>query len=201
VNGEKRRGSGLLMLALVFYGLLLLVAVGVTALWGDFATWFPQKAVLEWGVDLVIGFLVGNIVVEGTRLLSLRLRLFEELTREFGRILGILSWQEVFWLALASGIAEEALFRAALQPLWGLTIASLCFGLAHVGPGRRFLPWTVFAVAFGFLAGALVEWRSGLLLPAVVHITVNGRNLYWISKNYGYLKARESLGEAGGEEE
>jgi membrane protease YdiL (CAAX protease family) len=94
-----------------------------------------------------------------------------------GAALGPLSTRDCLVLALLSGIAEEALFRAALQPDVGLVAASLLFGLAHLAPRRELAPWTLFAVAAGLLFGALFDATGNLVAPCVAHFLVNAINL------------------------
>ena len=40
-------------------------------------------------------------------------------------------------VSIFSGVGEEAFFRGAVQQEFGLVVASLLFGLAHIGPDRR----------------------------------------------------------------
>ena len=81
-------------------------------------------------------------------------------------------------------MAEEALFRGALQPQVGLLAASLLFGLAHFAPRRELLPWTVFSLAAGLLLGTLFEETGNLVAPVVAHAGINAVNLRWLSQRY-----------------
>lgn len=90
------------------------------------------------------------------------------------------SRSDLVLLAVFSGIGEEVFFRGAVQPEFGIVIASLAFGLLHVGPDRRFLIWTAWAVAAGFLFGALFEITGGIVAPVVAHVLHNGATfLIW----------------------
>jgi membrane protease YdiL (CAAX protease family) len=60
-----------------------------------------------------------------------------------------------------------------VQQEFGLVVASLVFGLVHVGPDRRYLVWTAWAVLAGFLFGALYEVTGGLLAPILAHSAHN----------------------------
>lgn len=75
-------------------------------------------------------------------------------------------------VAVVSGVAEEALFRAVLQPLVGLWAAALLFAVLHLGPARRLWAWPVVALASGVAFGVLFQ-RSGFPACAVAHVTVN----------------------------
>jgi len=76
-------------------------------------------------------------------------------------------------LAALSGFGEEALFRGALQPVLGLVATSLLFGVLHVGPDRRYLIWTLWAVLAGFVLGLLYNLTGGILAPAAAHALNN----------------------------
>ena len=83
-------------------------------------------------------------------------------------------------ISVFSGIGEEMLFRGAVQPEFGLVVAALAFGLVHIGPDRRYLAWTAWAVLTGFLFGFLYEISGGLLAPVVAHATHNAATfLLW----------------------
>jgi membrane protease YdiL (CAAX protease family) len=74
-------------------------------------------------------------------------------------------------------LGEETFFCGAIQQEFGLVVASLVFGLVHVGPDRRYLVWTVWAVLAGFMFGALYEVTGGLLAPILAHSGHNAATL------------------------
>ena len=76
----------------------------------------------------------------------------------------------IMLLALASGIAEEIVFRGFLQPKVGIVIASVVFGLVHQCKGARM--WSVFAIGAGFILG-WVTIESGSLMPAMIAHSLN----------------------------
>ncbi|MCB9639761.1 MAG: CPBP family intramembrane metalloprotease [Myxococcales bacterium] len=171
-------------LAIWFYAGMFVLACAITFFWGqgDFRPWFPWRGVDGLLFDIALGVGIGLAIVWLSRVGMERLAWGREMMRSFKQSLGRLRRSEVLLMAFLSGIAEEALFRMALQSLWGVWVASILFGLVHTGPKRHYMIWTLFAMAFGFLAGGLVLWRPGLLLPAVIHITVNAMNLAKISE-------------------
>ena len=83
-------------------------------------------------------------------------------------------------LALASSIGEELLFRGALLPWLGVWLQAAVFALLHIGPGRRFLPWTASAFALGLAFGALASWTGNLGGPIAAHFMINFLNLRYI---------------------
>ena len=80
-------------------------------------------------------------------------------------------------ISIFSGVGEETFFRGAVQHEFGLVAASLLFGIVHIGPDRRYLAWTAWAVLAGFLFGALYEVSGGLLAPILAHAAHNAATL------------------------
>jgi len=79
-------------------------------------------------------------------------------------------------VAVLSGLAEEALMRALLQPIVGLVAAAALFALLHIVPDRRLWPWPVMAFGMGLVFGLLFE-RWGYPAAAAAHAAVNGVGL------------------------
>ncbi|MGE5184856.1 MAG: lysostaphin resistance A-like protein, partial [Acidobacteriota bacterium] len=103
-----------------------------------------------------------------------------ELHGSFRDLLGPLTGREILILAIASAIGEELLFRGALMPWLGVWWQGLVFALLHVGPGRRFLPWTASALVLGIAFGGLAVWTGNLGGPIAAHFTINFLNLRFI---------------------
>jgi Na+-transporting NADH:ubiquinone oxidoreductase subunit NqrB len=129
-------------------------------------------------------------VIAASRAIVRFTRWGEALARTLGALIGRQSDRDCLLLALASGLAEEALFRGALQPQIGLVAASLVFGLAHFAPRRELLPWTGFSVLAGFLLGGLYAWTGNLVAPVIAHVGINAVNLRQLGRDYA---SRESL--------
>ena len=67
------------------------------------------------------------------------------------------SIKDVAAVAVFSGLAEEALIRALLQPLIGLLPAALLFAALHLVPDRRLWLWPVLAFVLGVVLGVIFE--------------------------------------------
>jgi membrane protease YdiL (CAAX protease family) len=175
--GPKEGLPDVAALAAAVYLFLFLAAV----LWLHFQDrpLFPDKALspLRLLRDAGIGAAVAVALVFGSWLLSRLSAWARDLEVEFKKIFGDLRAWEIGSLALLSGFVEELLFRGAMQPVFGIVLTSLIFGLLHVGPGRVFWPWTLLAVAMGFLLGWLREFTGAITAPVVVHVGVNLVNL------------------------
>jgi membrane protease YdiL (CAAX protease family) len=125
----------------------------------------------------IVGFAAGLGVVGMTRVATRHFQWARELHSSFRDLLGPLTGYEIVILALASSIGEELLFRGALLPWMGIWLQAIVFALLHVGPGRRFLPWTLSAFVLGVAFGGLAEWTGSLGAPIAAHFAINFLNL------------------------
>jgi len=174
----------------------VVVVYGIGLLGAGFAILMTEKST---GIGLVQSFWAGKdsplyfgfgagvavIIIAATRFLS-NIRVFRQLEEEFRRILGRLKLYEVVVIALASGVAEETIFRGALQPHLGLIITSILFGLMHFPLSRFMIPWTMFAIVMGFILGGLYDYTGhNLIAPITAHFLINLVNLWLIAKSAG----------------
>jgi len=126
------------------------------------------------------GVALGLAVVGLTRVATRRYRWARDLHTSFHDLLGPLTGRDIVILALASSVGEELLFRGALLPWLGPWLQAVVFALLHVGPGKRFLPWTLSAFALGLAFGELAVWTTNLGAPIVAHFLINFLNLRYI---------------------
>ena len=75
-------------------------------------------------------------------------------------------------VAVFSGLAEEALIRALLQPVLGLLPAALLFAVLHIVPDRKLWMWPVLALALGVALGWIFE-IGGYPAAASAHVAIN----------------------------
>ena len=132
------------------------------------------------GVGPVAGVALGLIVVGLTRVASRHFRWARDLHASFRDLLGPLTGREIVILALASSVGEELLFRGALLPWFGVWIQAAIFAVLHIGPGKRFLPWTASALVLGVAFGWLAKWTGNLGGPIAAHFMINFLNLRFI---------------------
>jgi len=173
--------------ALVFYAVMLALAALGSWLAGAslfYASPEAARAGVHWGRDAGTGLAAAALMVLASQQLTLRTRWGARTARALGALLGYLDWRRCLLLAAASGVAEEALFRGALQPRVGLVAASLLFGLAHFVPRRELLPWTLLSLVAGFVLGGLFAATGNLLAPVLAHAVVNALNLRFVSRRY-----------------
>lgn len=180
-NHRMPNPQGFVRSALVFYGLM-----GCAALLWRMAV--PGQSILHPSIEaagrasslfgaVLAGLAVGLVAVGVSELLTRWTDLGEGLADVLGEGLAGIGTSDALLLALASGIAEEMLFRGALQPVVGLFWASLIFGACHFLPRRELVAWSVYAVLMGLALGWLYEWTGQLLAPIAAHTLVNAINL------------------------
>jgi hypothetical protein len=181
--------AGFVRNALLFYGVMGCIALvwrmaspGQSILHPDLAAGAAAPASLPWALGA--GAVVGLAAVAFSEALTRWTRLGEALADLLGETLAGIGVGDAILLALASGTAEEMLFRGALQPAVGLVWASLIFGACHFLPRRELLMWSFFAVVMGFAFGGLYQWTGQLLAPITAHTIVNGINLPRLARRY-----------------
>ena len=171
---KRALGPRFVRFAALFYGSLVVVA----ALWCGLRGFDLRLLGDRPAVGLSLGVLTAACTVSlgllAYRLISSLRRISDELAP---RLIDGASRGALVLVSIFSGVGEEAFFRGAVQQEFGLVAASLLFGLAHVGPDRRYLVWTAWAVLAGFVFGALYETTGGLLAPALAHGAHNAATL------------------------
>jgi len=174
VPNRRALGPRFVRFAALFYGFLVVVA----ALWCGLRGFDLRP----FGDRPAVGFCLGALTAACTvasglvayRLLPSLRRISDELAP---RLIDGASRSGLVLVSVFSGVGEEAFFRGAVQQEFGLVAASLLFGLAHVGPDRRYLVWTAWATLAGFVFGALYAATGGLLAPALAHGAHNAATL------------------------
>jgi len=168
-------------LVIGLYGAMALVALVIASGRGD-PDLYRFAALPHWALlaGPLVGVAVGLGVVGLSRAATRRYRWARALHTSFHDLLGPLTGREMIILALASSIGEELLFRGALLPWLGPWLQALVFALLHVGPGKRFLPWTASAFALGLGFGWLTLWTNNLGAPIAAHFVINFLNLRFI---------------------
>lgn len=159
--------------------------LGVVAVFWILGRGLPLRAIMR-RADVGIGVLVAvalalvnlGLLRYGPDVAPLRSvrRFYRRVLRPlFGR-LGLV---QIVILNVATGVGEELLFRGAFQAEWGMVMASLLFGLVHIG--------SIDMVAFGVWAGsvgALLGWLAivtdGLLAPITAHAVYDALALAYI---------------------
>jgi uncharacterized protein len=187
--GRRALGPRFVRFAALFYGSLAVVA----ALWCGLRG-FEVRLL---GESPAAGVLLGLLTAAGTISLGLLayrlLPSLREISEELApRLVDGADSTSLVLVSIFSGVGEEAFFRGAIQQEFGLVVASLLFGVAHIGPDRRYLVWTAWAVLAGFVFGFLYDVSGGLLAPIIAHTAHNAATLLL------WKRSREGLKKTGG---
>lgn len=145
------------------------------------------------GIGPLVGGAVGLLVVWLSRIATKRWQWARDLHGSFKDLLGPLTARDIVILALASSVGEEVLFRGALMPWLGIWIQAAVFAMLHVGPGKRFLPWTGMALVMGVGFGELAVQTGTLAAPIAAHFVINFLNLRHIVRTEVARRAAEKL--------
>ena len=168
--------------AALFYGSLAVVAAGWCGLRG-FEVPLLGKS-LAW--SLLLGVMTAACTISlgllAYRLIPALRSISEELAP---RLIDGARARDLVLVSIFSGVGEEAFFRGAVLQEFGLVISSLLFGLAHIGPDRRYLVWTLWAILAGFVFGTIFEISGGLLAPVVAHAGHNAATLLLWKRSRG----------------
>ena len=164
------------------YAILFGVTVLLGSWQGRLGEMFPSPVWPATGVHVLIGVVLAAGVVSASAAFRGSFEWALRLEDEFRLLLSGIGVGGALVLAVSSGIAEEAFFRGLMQPAFGLTVTSLAFGLLHFPMNRRLIPWTVMAVAMGFVFGLVYQETESLLVVALAHGLINFVELVGISK-------------------
>jgi uncharacterized protein len=173
-KGKRALGPRFVRFAALFYGSLAVVA----ALWCGLRGFDVRLLGENPAASVLLGVLTAACTVSLGLLAYQFLPTLREISEELApRLVDGATSTSLVLVAIFSGVGEEAFFRGALQQEFGLVVASLLFGLAHVGPDRRYFVWTAWAVLAGFVFGFLYEVSGSLLAPILAHTAHNAATL------------------------
>lgn len=79
---------------------------------------------------------------------------------------------DIIVLSIVSGFCEEIFFRGLMQPVFGIVLASIAFGLLHL-PGFKYWIYALWASLSGALFGFLFIMTSSLWFPITAHAVNN----------------------------
>ncbi len=183
--------SGLLRLALGFYGVVTIFAFGYALFSQKLYHLFGDQA--PTGAALLGGLAFGGVIVGVTRLGHKVWPAVADAGRSISLMLGPMSRREAIYVALASGFAEELLFRGALWTHLGFLGTTFLFGLVHIVPKRQLWGYPIYATACGALLG-LLRHATGSVLPCILaHVLINALHLiYMADRHEAYAREEEA---------
>ncbi len=158
---------------------LVWIAVGHNPLITEPAlTFLPGRALVA--LSMALGCVVAVVSIRITRRLAERVDWARELARGLRPRLSGASTAELVRTALLVGTTEEIFFRGILQPLAGVWLAALAFGLVHAGRGRTRLYYAAWAAMTGLSFGALFWLTGSIVGPVVAHVVINAANARYL---------------------
>ena len=191
-------GPRFVLFAAFFYGLLTASAV----LWASLRGFDLRLAGDSLALSLALGAVTAVVTVSLGLLAYRLLPALRQIAGELApRLVDGADFGSLILVAVFSGVGEETFFRGAVQQEFGIVVASLLFGLVHVGPDRRYLLWTLWAVLAGFLFGGLYDLTGGLLAPILAHTAHNAATLLLWKRSRKGVRERDPREPAGSYQE
>ena len=191
-------GPRFVLFAAFFYGLLTASAV----LWASLRGFDLRLAGDSLALSLALGAVTAVVTVSLGLLAYRLLPALRQLAGELApRLVDGADSGSLILVSVLSSVGEETFFRGAVQQEFGIVVASLLFGLVHVGPDRRYLLWTLWAVLAGFLFGGLYDLTGGLLAPILAHTAHNAATLLLWKRSRKGVRERDPREPAGSYQE
>jgi hypothetical protein len=145
-------------------------------------------------LSLGLGVALAGISIGLTRSLAQRASWARDLAGSLRPRLSGTSTLELLKTAVLVGVTEEIFFRGILQPLVGLWVSSLVFGLVHAGAGKSRFFYVVWAGCTG-LAFGTIFWLTGSICGAILaHVLINGANALYLRDMGAATPRRRALG-------
>lgn len=171
-------------MALVVYGLLCVVTIGISVLRGkspvDTDSWLDLPDWSRHLVSVMAGAVLAALTVRASRWFVKRWGWARMLHSDLRPAVRDAGDTTIWILGLASGIAEELFFRGLLTPVIGLFLSSLAFGALHRLRGKVGFVWASWAFVMGLLFGVLFLVTGSLLGSILAHATINVMNLRFL---------------------
>lgn len=131
----------------------------------------------SWWIDIAGGLAIGGALLGLWAVMVRYIAAARRLEHQLRRLLGPIARGEALALAFISAVAEELVFRGALQNWLGWPAAAALFALAHAGPGTALRWWTAWAFAGGLMLGGWTAGRGTLLGAMLAHFLINAIQL------------------------
>lgn len=135
-------------------------------------------------LSLAMGVALAGLAVVSARVMVARYAWARALHAELAPVVRGNSDRDLLVIALASGIAEELLFRGLGVQLVGVIGSSILFGLLHQVRGPARFAWMSWAAVMGLFLGLVFVATGSLLGPVVAHVMTNAINLRFV-RDYG----------------
>jgi hypothetical protein len=201
-------GGFRIKIAALFYGILTAVSIiwiyisqdSLSTLYIYNNNFFKDlPTMIQLLISAVTGISFGLLISKLSKFLVFKFPWAKNLHIEFRGVLGSLTSSDVMAFSLFSAIGEEIFFRGLIFSTTGIIISSLIFGLLHIGPSKKFLPWPFQAIIMGFSFAFLYILTGTILTPILAHFVINYQNLHFINSYDPSIKLPKSFKQSGSE--
>jgi membrane protease YdiL (CAAX protease family) len=164
----------------ILLGLIMIVAASI---WTGF---FRDRNLIEYWfaggvfVQIIVGAISGATFSFTLWLIGPYFKAFETIRAMLLRTINFEAFRlwHIVIISFLAAVPEEIFFRGALQPVTGLIIASLVFGVLHSITPLYF----IYATLAGFGLGLLAEWQDSLWAPIAAHYAVDFVSLLLLTR-------------------
>ena len=150
-------------------------ALGVNPV--ETSAWLGTSGVAAATMSAGFGAMIAVATIAATRVLLRRAAWARTLHADLRPVVRDESDGTLVFMALASGIGEELLFRGLLVPLAGVFVSAALFGIVHQVRGPARWGWMAWATLMGLLFALLFRFTGSLVGPLVAHVAINAANL------------------------
>ncbi len=135
------------------------------------------SGVFALATSLVMGALFAGATIVTTRVMLRTQPWARALHADLRPAVRHASGRGIVGMALASGIAEELVFRGLLVPMVGIVVSSVAFGLLHQVRGQARWAWAVWAGITGLFLASIFVLTGSIAGPIAAHVAINLVNL------------------------
>mgnify|MGYP001289995476 FL=1 len=150
---------------------------------GDIASLYPYSLSKDQWIRVgLLGLISASLLLITSALFERQFESFKGLRDSFSNLFGGIAPVQLLFLSVVSGVSEEVFFRGGLQPMLGVPLTALIFGLLHLGPKGLPNSWSVWALLSGFVLGFLADRDGHIWSSTFAHILVNGFSFIMIHR-------------------
>lgn len=183
---SKPRVNVTALRAVIVYGTMSAIAVGVTLAlrdgpaWEHPAPWLLMRRPAAIALSAMLGLALAAVAIVATRVVTVRFEWGRRLHRDLRPMASNLSLVHILLLAGFSSLGEELLFRGLFTPAIGVVLSAALFGLAHQIAGPSRWVWVCWASVVGVGLGSVFAMTGSLVGPLLAHAVINSVNLAYL---------------------
>lgn len=135
------------------------------------AAWFGSESALHILRDITMGGVIGASFSGTVWIFGRRLSSFQKIREKLSAALDFRSMRlgHIVAISLLAAIPEEIFFRGAMQPVFGVALTAVVFGLLHAVSPTYFF----YAASAGLGLGLMVEAQGSLWMAIGAHFATD----------------------------